>query len=88
MAVTTGKRALAGIRPLGAAHAKKCPALDLIGGRRYQRRAESGYQRRKLSRPPQDSTGALEAIFTFTCTVNKGCFMALGSFAPFSYIFP
>ena len=31
--------------------------------------------------------GALPAIFTFICTVNKGGFMALGLFAPFSYIF-
>ena len=48
VAVTAGKRALGDSRPLGAAQAKKCPALDLIGGRRYQRRAESGYQRRKV----------------------------------------
>ena len=35
----------------------------------------------------QNSTGVLSAIFTFICTVNKGGFMALGPFAPFSYIF-
>ena len=48
LAITAGKRTLGAIRLLRTAQPKKCPALDLIGGRRYQRRAESGYQRRKV----------------------------------------
>ncbi|OUU54901.1 MAG: hypothetical protein CBC15_14005 [Candidatus Endolissoclinum sp. TMED55] len=85
--VTAGKGALRDSRPLGAAQAIKCPALDLIGGRRYQRRAESGYHKEKSYPGARRIAPRPCRRYSLFFTVNKSGFMALGTFARFSYIF-
>ena len=87
MAVTAGKGALGDGRPLGAAQAKNAPRWILLGGGDTSAGRSLDTKGEKLSRRAQNSTGVLSAIFTFICTVNKGGFMALGPFTPFSYIF-
>ena len=87
MAVTAGKGALGDGRPLGAAQAKNAPRWILLGGGDTSAGRSLDTKGEKLSRRAQNSTGVLSAIFTFICTVNKDGFMALGPFAPFSYIF-
>ena len=87
MEVTAGKGALGDSRPLGERRQKNAPRWILLGGGDTSAGRSLDTKGEKLSRRAQNSTGVLSAIFTFICTVNKGGFMALGTFAPFSYIF-